>query len=249
MSRHGEDRSGGDRSGGDLRPLPEPLVEEVGEGLYAYVQPDGTWCVNNTGFLVDRSGVVAVDTCATERRSRAFLAALDRVTDRPVRTLVNTHSHLDHTYGNWLLPEATIIAHEGCRADMLASGLSTTAAFPGVDFGHGAVTPPFVTFETALRVWVNDQPVELRHLGPAHTTNDVIAWVPDQRVLYAGDLLFNGGTPFVMMGSVAGSLAALEELRRLDAETIVPGHGPVGGPGLIEHGSCRTSPPGPWLRA
>lgn len=222
------------RSGEDAGPLPDPMVEEVGDGLYAYIQPDGTWCINNTGFLVDRGGVVAVDTCATERRSRAFLAEVARVTDRPVRTLVNTHSHIDHTYGNWLLPVSTIIGHEGCREDMLASGLASTAAFPGVDFGHGEVAPPFVTFSSELRIWVNDQPVELRHLGPAHTTNDVIAWVPDQRVLYCGDLLFNGGTPFVMMGSVAGSLAALDELRRLAPDRIVPGHGPVAGPELID---------------
>jgi cyclase len=77
--------------------------------------------------------------------------------------------------------------------------------------------------------------VELRYIGgPAHTTGDAVAWVPERSVLFAGDLLFNGGTPFVLMGSVAGSLAALEKLRSFPARTLVPGHGPVSGPEVIE---------------
>lgn len=218
----------------DPEVLPDPTVEEVGDGLFAYVQPDGTWCINNTGFLVDAHGVTAIDTCATERRSRRFLDAVAAITDRPIRTLVNTHSHIDHTYGNWLLPEATIVGHEECRRDLLEAGFSARAAFAGIDFGHAEVAPPTLTFDTSLRLWVGDRPVELHHTGPAHTTSDVYAWVPDERVLYAGDLLFNGGTPFVMMGSVAGSLAALEELRALEPARIVPGHGPVAGPELID---------------
>src|SRR5205807_1036561 len=69
---------------------------------------------------------------------------------------------------------------------------------------------------------------------PAHTTNDVIAWLPQTRVLFAGDLVFNGGTPFVVMGSVAGSVAALERLRELAPAVIVPGHGAVCGPATID---------------
>jgi cyclase len=71
--------------------------------------------------------------------------------------------------------------------------------------------------------------------GPAHTTNDSIVWVPDQSVLYAGDLLFNGGTPFLLSGSVAGSIDVLERVvRPLGARTVVPGHGPVCGPEVVD---------------
>ena len=69
---------------------------------------------------------------------------------------------------------------------------------------------------------------ELHYIGtPAHTTNDIVAYLPDQKVLFAGDLVFNGGTPFVLMGSVSGSLAAAERVRSFDADVVVPGHGPV----------------------
>ena len=77
---------------------------EVSDGVYAYIQPDGTWYINNTGFLAGRHGVVSIDTCSTEARTRAYLDAVAEVTSAPVRTLVNTHHHGDHTFGNCLLP-------------------------------------------------------------------------------------------------------------------------------------------------
>src|SRR5581483_4565580 len=72
--------------------------------FFAYVQPDGSWMINNTGFVVVRDGVTAIDACATERRTRAFLDTITDVTRLPVRTLVNTHHHPDHTAGNGLSP-------------------------------------------------------------------------------------------------------------------------------------------------
>ncbi|MDQ3385353.1 MAG: MBL fold metallo-hydrolase, partial [Actinomycetota bacterium] len=109
------------------------------------------------------------------------------------------------------------------------------AVFGEIEWGALEPAAPFVTFEDRLDVHVDDLLVELHHVGsPAHTVGDVVAWVPERSVLYAGDLVFNGGTPFVLMGSVAGSLAALERLQSFGAETIVPGHGGVCGPEGIE---------------
>src|SRR3954466_5145225 len=99
-----------------------PQVEEVGDGLFAYVQPDGSWMVNNTRFLVAPDGVTSIDTCSTELRTRTYLDAVRRVTTAPVRTLLNTHHHPDHTTGNGLLPGATIVAHEAARTEMIALG-------------------------------------------------------------------------------------------------------------------------------
>ncbi len=213
---------------------PDPTLREVSEDVFAYVQLDGSWGLNNTGFFVGDDGVVVIDTCFTERRSRAFLDAVRGVTDRPLRTLINTHHHGDHTHGNWLLPEATIVAHERCREEVIAGGHAAFGLFPGVDWGEVPVTPPFLTFEERLKVHVDDLAIELTFMGPAHTTNDVVAWVPERRLLFSGDLVFNGGTPFVVMGSVAGSIAAVERLQVLGAETIVPGHGDVCGPAVLQ---------------
>ena len=94
-------------------------VREVSEGIYAYLQPDGSWYINNTGFLVNGTGVISIDAAATERRTRAYLDAINTVSKQPVRTLVNTHHHGDHTHGNYLMGGATIVGHERCREAIL----------------------------------------------------------------------------------------------------------------------------------
>jgi cyclase len=214
-----------------------PSAEEVSDGVYAYIQPDGSWYINNTGFLVGGGGVISIDSCATQRRTRALLAAVASVTDLPVRTLINTHHHGDHTYGNYLFGGATIVAHERCRDGVLASGLpANLGVLTDVDWGIPELAPPFLTYADAVTVWSGDLKCDVRYVGmPAHTTNDSLIWLPDRSVLFAGDLAFSGGTPFLLMGSVEGAIEVLERVvRPLGALTIVPGHGPVSGPAVID---------------
>jgi cyclase len=214
---------------------PQPRLEEVADRIYAYLQPDGGWCLNNAGFLVGPTAVTLIDTAATEMRARLLRSAIASVTPLAPRTLINTHHHGDHTYGNCVFAhEAVIIGHDDCPAEMADQDLLLTHLWPHVEWGDIAIVPPSVTFPERLHLYVGDLRVELFYVGPAHTTNDVVAWVPAHRLLFAGDIVFNGGTPFVLMGSVSGSLAALRRLRALDAATIVPGHGPVGGPDLYD---------------
>ncbi|MEU4832174.1 MBL fold metallo-hydrolase [Streptosporangium sp. NPDC023615] len=219
------------------RPLPPARIEEVADGVYAYLQPDGSWWINNTGFLVGRHGVISVDSCSTERRARAYREAIGTVTDRPIRTLINTHHHGDHTFGNFVFPEATVVGHERTRELVLAEGIPDylTLAWTEADWGALEVNPPFLTYTDGVTVHSDELRCEVRHIGlPAHTTNDSIVWIPERSLLFAGDLVFNGGTPFVMMGSVTGAITALDRLRELGAETIVPGHGDVCGPEVID---------------
>ena len=216
--------------------LPPPTVEEVSPGVYAYIQLDGSWGLNNTGFIAGTDAISVVDTCFTEARTRAFLKAIGEVTDLPIRTLVNTHHHGDHTHGNYLLPGASIVGHELCRQTVIDTGLHTLhPLFPNVVWGDLELAPPFITFQDRLDLFVDDLRLELHYMGPAHTTNDTVVWIPERRLLFTGDLAFNGGTPFVAMGSISGSLVALDRLRELEAETIVPGHGSVCGPEVLDH--------------
>jgi cyclase len=207
--------------------VPPPAMRSLGNGFYAFVQLDGSWGLNNAGVHVGERGVTLIDTAFTAHRGRMLRDAIGALTGKAVQTIVNTHHHGDHTYGNFVFPTATIIAHDLCRDAMIAGGLETKEWFPGVDWGDIDVVPPTVTFGKSLTLYCDDDRATLRYLGPAHTSNDVIMWVPDRGLLFAGDILFNGGTPFVVMGSVQGLIDALAEISDLSPTTIVPGHGPV----------------------
>lgn len=215
----------------DHEPLDPPTVAEVADRVFAFVQPDGTWFINNAGFVVGDDHVVLVDTCATERRTRALLDAVAGVTDAPVRVVVNTHHHGDHTHGNYLCTDAVIVGHRRCREEVERMGIMTLDSIWGaVEWGGLELRSPDLTFDDGIDLSVGDLTVEVRAFGSAaHTTNDVVAWVPERRVLFTGDLVFHGGTPFVVMGSISGSLASLDWLRSFEPEVIVPGHGPVCG--------------------
>jgi cyclase len=215
---------------GDITVPGPPEVSEVSAGIFAYVQPDGSWWINNTGFLVGPQGVISIDSCSTQRRTHAYKDAIAAVTAAPVRTVVNTHHHGDHTFGNCMFPGAAIVAHERARAEAIAFGPPGDLLFwDGPDWGDLVLDPPFVTFTDEIAVHVGDLRAQVRHVGTAaHTTNDSIIWIPERSVLFCGDLIFNGGTPFLLMGSVAGAIDVLEHIvRPLGAKIIVPGHGPV----------------------
>lgn len=222
----------------DHRPGGEPTVTEVADRVFAYIQPDGSWWINNAGFIVADHHTIAVDACSTDRRTRALIGTIAAHAAVPVTTLINTHHHGDHTNGNYLFEGATIIGHERCREILLAEGsagitaLREAGVFMGPDgapdWGEAVVEPPFVTFTERLKVFAGDIEAQVSYIGtPAHTTNDAVIWLPEQKVLYCGDLLFNGGTPFLLMGSLSGSIESIETLKSFDAEVVVPGHGDV----------------------
>jgi cyclase len=176
--------------------VPDPYVREVAEGIFAYIQPDGTWFLNNAGFLVGSRGVAMVDQCGTEQRARALFDRVREPGGRPVHTLINTHHHADHTFGNFVLPpETTIVGHRRARDEVIATGTGIAAAFQGPDWGEIQISPPFLCFEDRLSLFIDDLEVELIHFGTAaHTTNDIVVWIPERGVLFSGDLIFKGGT-------------------------------------------------------
>ena len=217
-------------SASDHPELGPPQLIEVADRVFAYVQPDGTWWINNTGFLAGPQGVISIDSCSTRRRTQAYQDSIATVTAAPVRTVVNTHHHGDHTFGNCMFPAASIIAHENARTEAIAFGPPRDLPFWDCpDWGDLTLDPPFVTFADQIALHAGDLQAHVRYVGiAAHTTNDSIVWIPERSVLFCGDLIFSGGTPFLLMGSVAGAIDVLEDVvRPLSAQTIVPGHGPV----------------------
>ncbi|SDK42432.1 cyclase [Lentzea albidocapillata subsp. violacea] len=217
-----------------MKPSPDrpellPELVEVAPGVHAYIQPDGSWMINNTGIVVGSDDtLLLVDTTSTEARNRALLASVASVCPAAPSYVINTHHHGDHTFGNWLMPPSTVIVgHEACREEVLAAGLLAAQVLTGPDYGHIEVRPPSLTYSTSLTLYLGTRVVELHHPGPAHTRGDTIAWLPAERVLFTGDLVFAGGQPFLAEGSIHGYLSALEFLRAFNADVVVPGHGPL----------------------
>jgi cyclase len=210
-----------------------PQMHEVAPGVHAWVQPDGAWFVNNAGAVVHGDAVLVVDTCATADRTRAFLDAVDRASGgADVRYAVNTHQHGDHTYGNDLLPDRTVLLghrlmREGLRVDPVFDACPPFWS-PVPDWGVDQRRLPDVTVDDGASIALGDRMVQLHHPGgPAHTTGDLAVWLPEERVLFAGDLVFAGLTPLVFMGSVSGALASVDWVAGFGPEVVVPGHGPV----------------------
>ena len=178
-------------------------------------------------------GTVVVDTCATEQRTRRFLDAVGAATGgAPIRVAANTHHHGDHTYGNSLLPSSTVlVGHEAMRAELLADTIIDGCPpvwEPVPEWGAVTRRVPDVVVRTDLTVFAGSRRVDLVHPGhTAHTVGDLVAWLPEERVLFSGDLIFHGLTPLVFMGSVDGALRSLAWLASFEPDHLVPGHGPL----------------------
>jgi cyclase len=211
----------------------QPALTTVADGAFAWIQPDGSWWINNAGVINTSDGAVLIDTCATEPRTRALLDATAHATgSAPITFAVNTHQHGDHTYGNSLLPDSTvIIGHDNTRAGLLHDPvIDGCPPFwdPVPDWGNVTRRPPVLTTRTSLTLHRGQQRIELHHPGyAAHTSGDLIAWLPEQRVLFTGDLLFHQVTPLVFMGSLDGALRALDWIAQFEPAHVIPGHGPL----------------------
>lgn len=222
--------------------LPVTCPVEIADDVWVYAQWDGSWWINTTGFIAGPV-VLAVDACATEERTQAFIAAIAATTGKRAAMLVNTHAHGDHTFGNCVFDPTTVIAHEKCRDAMLEFADTfpklSQFALPAYDrlpdWGELTWRFPDVTFGSRLDLWVGELNAQLWHSGhTAHTDNDTVVWIPDRRVLFTGDLIFNGGTPLAVAGSVSGAIATLDWMRGFDAAVLVPGHGQPCGPDQID---------------
>lgn len=222
-------------------------LHDLGNGAYAYLQPDGSWGWSNAGLIVDGDQSLLVDTLFDQKLTREML---DTMTDaakaaREIDTVVNTHANADHTYGNALVRDAEIIASKASAGewdslppDALAELMRNTdqmgelgaffaARFSEFDFEDCELVGPSRTFTGRLDLKVGDKDVKLIEVGPAHTLGDVLVHVPGDKVIYTGDILFIGGTPILWAGPVGNWIKACDLILDLDVDAIVPGHGPV----------------------
>jgi glyoxylase-like metal-dependent hydrolase (beta-lactamase superfamily II) len=221
----------------DMRPV------QVAEGVW-FVQGQAALgsaanqnFISNAGFVVTPGGVVVIDALGSPPLARRLLAEIGKVTTQPVRHVVVTHYHADHIYGLQAFQQAgaTIHAHAAAR-DYLASdtarlrlAASREALFPWVDertrlveADHWLGVP-----DRAADTWLELGGVRflIRPVGPAHTPEDLVVYLPDRGVLFGGDLLFRGRIPFVGQADSRAWITALDRLLALQPRVLVPGHG------------------------
>lgn len=228
-----------------MSPTYDRGLHDLGDGCHAWLLPDGSWGWSNSGLITGSGASLMVDTLFDLALTHEMLEGIRPVTDHhPLATLVNTHSDGDHVFGNQLLAErgVEILASAAAaelmtqdQVDALAAvkrldgvvGEFTRHIFGPFDFDGITATGPDRTFDGEEHLDVGGREVHLIQVGPAHTPGDTLVHVPDARLLYAGDILFVGGTPVVWAGPTSRWIAACDRILDMDVATIVPGHGPV----------------------
>jgi glyoxylase-like metal-dependent hydrolase (beta-lactamase superfamily II) len=222
-------------------------LHDIGNGAYAYLQPKGTWGLSNAGLATDSGETLLVDTLMDLKLTRAMLERMRAAVPAAARidVLFNTHGNPDHYFGNELANAATIVATEHCaaeikgtRPEMLAGMMANYKMLgEGAAFAHEVMgsfdytgitlTPPNRTFHGALTLNVGRKEVQLLEVGPAHTMGDAIAYLPGEKTVFTGDILFIGSHPVMWAGPVGNWIAACERILALDVDIVVPGHGPI----------------------
>jgi cyclase len=225
----------------------EKGLHEVADGVWAYLQPDGSWGWSNAGLVGGSDQSLLVDTLFDLRLTREMLDAMRPITAAgcPIATVVNTHCNGDHWFGNSLVRSAEIVASRRCAEEMAdQSPPQTNPLSPSIDsegvlgtfirrvlgpfsFAGIELVRPTRTFEGELDLRVGDRIVRLLEVGPAHTAGDVVAYLPGEQVMFTGDILFHRGHPIVWSGPVASWITACDRILGLGPTTIVPGHGPL----------------------
>jgi glyoxylase-like metal-dependent hydrolase (beta-lactamase superfamily II) len=215
---------------------------ELAPGIFSYVQATGGFCIANAGIIDDPRGATVIDALFTPAMTRALLDQAESLATSPVARLINTHHHVDHTLGNARFPAATeILAHARARSEMERVGIGVLAIIKRIaphfesDLEGATERLPDATFDgDALELEIGGRRVRLLHFGTGHTRGDVVVHLPEERVLFAGDVAFFNVTPLAFEGHIGNWMAICDRVLSMDdVDVIVPGHGPVGDKGHL----------------
>jgi glyoxylase-like metal-dependent hydrolase (beta-lactamase superfamily II) len=207
-------------------------IVELDTGVYAWLHHDLT----NSGFIVGDKGVLIIDSLRVPSFAKELIGDIKRITNKPVSYVIDTHSHWDHSWGNEIFPDATIIGHQNCYNEMIdiewnnawrrsviddASPWSTEASTVNI-------TPPNLTYTTSMSLYFGQREIVLHHLGKAHTSGDTFIHLPEERLLFTGDVAQSMGIPYFGDCYPEDWPMTDDKMLSLDVERFISGHGPIG---------------------
>ena len=212
----------------------------IAENIYAYVDTQNSSKDNsfgaNAGIIIGKDGIVVVDTLISAKEAKRFIRDIRTISQKPIRYVVNTHYHLDHVFGNSEFTKlgAVVIAQENDKRAMMSSAKDTLKNIK--DYGLTpedmmGTTPayPVLAYGDRMTIDIGDQQIELIHARPSHTDGDTLVYLPEKKVLFAGDILFTNYHPFLGEGNIEEWAKELDDIKSMDVEKIIPGHGPLSG--------------------
>ncbi len=210
---------------------PDFTVKKIGEGVYAAISPDGGKAGSNAGFIIGTTGVAVVDTFQSAEAGKQLLAEIRKVTNLPVRYVINTHYHLDHTGGNAVFAEAgaTILAHHNVRTWLRTENLKFFGASPKPEYKAMVenLALPDMVYSNAVDIYLGARVVQVRYML-GHTGGDSVVLAPDANVVFGGDLIWQKHLPNLIDASTQPWIQTLDKLlQEHPSATFVSGHGDV----------------------
>jgi cyclase len=210
-------------------------LKQLAPNVFAYTQATGPGVDNgslsNAGLIVG-DDLCAIDALGPPVHAKAFIAAAKKATGKSFGRLVNTHHHRDHTNGNCFFLPAEIVSHQYTRQAVIDQGIPAHPYDNRPQWQEGMselkLAPPVTTFTDRMTLRYKDLVVELIYNGPAHTWGDVMAYLPQHKILFAADIAFFYVTPAGQNGHMTKWIEAIDRIMKMDVDVIVPGHGPLG---------------------
>lgn len=214
----------------------KPILQKLDQGVFAFLGMQGN---ANAGFILTHEGIVVVDSQMNEPLAKEMLNQIRKQSHQPILYVINTHYHGDHTFANHVFsPTKGIISHENTLKFLQTHGkehLQQFARFFGEEMAQGImVTLPTKTVQDQMTLTFQDRRIEILHLGKGHTDSDLVVYLPDEKILFAGDLVYAGRLPWLGDGHTKEWLKTLEKLKTLAFETVVPGHGKPGNRKVVD---------------
>jgi cyclase len=215
-------------------------LTQIDENVYAYVDTKNGSNKNsfgaNAGIIIGKDGIVVVDTMISAKEAKRFIRDIRTISRKPIRYVVNTHYHLDHVFGNSEFAKlgAIIIAQENAGKAMEKSARDTLKNIKGYGLtpkDMKGTTPayPVLTYGDRMTINIGGQQIELIHARHSHTDGDTLVYLPAKKVLFAGDILFTNYHPFLAEGNIEEWAKELDDIKAMDVNKIIPGHGPISG--------------------